>query len=235
MRVTVTNKPLNITNQSPDVANRSGVRRQFFVRAIGLLVALGTMQVFAVSADADQTIDRIEEDWELVVTTPDSGTTAPQVTCVISPTGDLDCVHATIELNHHTQPNYASGGVHLQVWRGETIQAAKCSSDHRLLQHDGETVRWTQRVSLSDGTLKFEVLNGTSQTWGAFGAQGVLSHLVSSNLSSLSGYNSSVSTANSGVGYAGNRVSKLALTAVRYYSGEELVQEVTSETVVHGQ
>ena len=104
MRVTVTNKPLNITNYISDGANRSGIRHHCFLRAIGLFVALGAIQVFAASADADPTVDRIEEDWELVVTTPDSGTTAPQVTCVISPTGNLNSAHATIELNHHTQP-----------------------------------------------------------------------------------------------------------------------------------
>ena len=39
---------------------------------------------------------RVEEDWELVVGTPDANSDAPQVTCVISPTGDVDDVHAGV-------------------------------------------------------------------------------------------------------------------------------------------
>jgi hypothetical protein len=67
----------------------------------------------AAVAQEQATVIRVEEDWQLVVREPDAESTAPQVTCVISPCGDLDGLYASIELNHQTQPDFASGGVHL--------------------------------------------------------------------------------------------------------------------------
>ena len=122
MRVARTTSLFNITNQSSDGAVRFWIWSSGFSYALlGLLIAVSTIQLAALSVEANQTIDRIEEDWELVVTSPDAGTTAPQVTCVISPTGNLSSTHATIELNHHTQPEYEDGGVHLQVWNGNLV------------------------------------------------------------------------------------------------------------------
>jgi hypothetical protein len=57
---------------------------------------------------------------------------------------------------------------------------------------------------------------------------------VDTSLTTLAGYSSSVSIDNSGVGYAGNRVSSLKLRAVRrYLPGYQLLDEVTTPVVVH--
>ena len=65
-------------------------------------------------------IVKVEEDWELVVDQPDSDTTAPQVTCMISPTGDEDGLHMTFELNHKSGAQFVPGGLTAQVWEGES-------------------------------------------------------------------------------------------------------------------
>src|SRR3989337_1098241 len=70
-------------------------------------------------ADSSSRIVRVEEDWELVVATPDPDSDGPQVACVISPVGDLDSVHAAFELNNQSLPSFVPGGLQLQIWSGE--------------------------------------------------------------------------------------------------------------------
>ena len=69
-------------------------------------------------------VTRIEEDWELVVGVPSSTSDAPQVTCVTSPAGNLDSLYATFMINHHDAPEFAEGGLELQVWSGESLLAS---------------------------------------------------------------------------------------------------------------
>ena len=59
----------------------------------------------------------------------------------------------------------------------------------RSARPTGETITWTQRLSLSAGSLSFNVVNGQSTTWGQFGqGQGNLGLSVSSTLADLGGY-----------------------------------------------
>jgi len=88
-------------------------------------------------------------------------------------------------------------------------------------------------VELNDGNLTFEIINGTSTTWGNFGGQGYLKSSIATDLTDLNAYDPSVSVEHSGVGYAANRVVWLALRRVRAYTdtGEEV--EDTTLRVVH--
>jgi hypothetical protein len=197
-----------------------------------VLTWMAVMNVAAVvDAEEQAAAIRVEEDWELVVGDPDPEATAPQVTCVISPVEGLDGRYASIELNHQTQPDFASGGVHLQTWNGEESLGTRDSSQHGQLNQAGETVRWTQSMQLDGSALKFAVA-GDSATWGHFGGEGQLQDTVSTTLSNLSGYHPSTSVANSGVGYASNRVTRLVLKEVRYYSAQGLLTRDTAERVV---
>jgi hypothetical protein len=80
-------------------------------------------------------------------------------------------------------------------------------------------------MSLNGGALTFEIVKGNSVAWGQFGGQGNLKATVSTTLSDLSGYRPEVSTANSGIGFAGNRVQSLTLKAVRLLrsTGDQVV------------
>lgn len=167
-----------------------------------------------VAASDAVTIVRVEEDWELVVDSPDPNNTAPQVTCTIAPTGQLDSVYATLEVNHQSQPAFAPGGIQLQLWNGETYLGGHRLSIDNVLTQGGETVRWTQTMTVVDGQLLFGVTNGSSATWGTFGWSDL--HVsVHSDLPNLNGYDPNVSVQNSGVGFASNRVQSLVLKAVR--------------------
>jgi hypothetical protein len=81
----------------------------------------------------------------------------------------------------------------------------------------------------------FEVSDGSSQTWGAFGGEGYLRAAVATDLTDLGGYDPGVSVENSGVGFAGNRVASLVLKRVRLYTAVGLLAEVPLEHVVHPQ
>jgi hypothetical protein len=178
-------------------------------------------------------IVRVEEDWELVLLTPDPVNTAPQVTCAVSPIGDLSSVYATFELNHQSQPGFATGGLHLQLWRDETSLVSRHSPQLEVMSTVAERVRWTQAMTLEAGGLTFEILNGDSTTWGSFGGEGYLKASVSTDLPNLNQYDPRVSVANSGAGYAGNRVHALTLTAVRVVTSTGEVYQDDTDRPAH--
>lgn len=178
-------------------------------------------------------IVRVEEDWELVVADPDPSVDAPQVTCTFSPVDGVDGIYAAIELNHRSQPSFSAGGIQLQVWNGESLLAAKSFSSNAEFATENEQIRWTQTMTLSGSNLIFEVVNGSSTTWGAFGGQGYLKANINTTLTSLNRYHPNASVQNSGVGYAGNRVTSLTLREVRLITAAGYVLRDTTPRVAH--
>lgn len=178
------------------------------------------------------TIVRVEEDWEMVVATPDVDSDSPQITCVISPWGNMDSLYAAFELNHRSLPSYQPGGLQLQVWRGETALVAHSGPNGALLNTPGERITWTQCMAVSGSNVVFEVRNGSSSTWANFGGQGYLQAVASAGVANLDAYQPEVSVRNSSVGFAANRVQSLVLRQVRYFTadGRQLV-DTTARTV----
>lgn len=185
-------------------------------------------------ADASKIV-RIEEDWQLVVDIPDPDTNAPQVTCVFAPTADVDFGYAEFDVNHHSQPAYVPGGLQLQVWSGGQPIIVNNDPDGGVISSPSESVSWTQSMALADGVLTFAVSNGQSRTWGTFGNDGRLQIRAGATLGDLSGYDTSVSVANSGIGYASNRVRSLKITAVRRYlaDGRVLIDDTPHVVFEH--
>lgn len=179
------------------------------------------------------TVIGIEEDWELVVASPDANSTAPQVSCTISPLSHVSSLHAAFELNHQSQPEFTAGGLQLQVWNDEQPLSSRKFPTSGVLDTDNEVIRWTQSLTLEDGTLTFEITDGTSTTWSNFGGQGYLKASLTTNLENLNGYDPDISVENSGVAYAGNRVTKLVLKRVRATLASGEVIEDTTQRVVH--
>ena len=178
---------------------------------------------------------RVEEDWELVAGEPDPNNNAPQLSCVTSPVGNVESLHAVLALNHQSLPEFVPGGTQLQVWNNETPQLWRKFPNAALMAHPGETVRWTQSMQLEDGVLTFEVLGGNSTTWGAFGGQGYLKASVPTTLADLNAYDPAVSVNNSGVSYAANRVQSLVLRKVRLVMSTGEVLEDDTPRPVGGQ
>jgi hypothetical protein len=201
-----------------------------FLSRLFAVVALST--AFTASSQA-QTVTKVEEDWELVVSEPAAESDSPQVTCVISPYEGARSVHAAFEINHRSLPSFVAGGLQLQAWNYEQFLTRDSAATGRLATN-GEVITWTMKMKIHEGYLHFYVRDGNSTTWGAFGGDGDLTLSIPWSLSSLSGYSPETSVSQSGVGYASNRVGRLVLKEVRYYNAaNELLGTDTTERVVH--
>lgn len=189
------------------------------------IAALGIAALAAVPALAQSSrVVSVEEHWELRISEPDSERSAPQTTMVMSPTGNLEGVHFLFTLNHSTVPEYAPGGMQVQLWNGGELVQEHAASDVAALDHSNEVIHWTQRLSLTDGQLTFRVLDGESETWGTFGGDDLSLSLFTS-LTALNGYRPSVSLSESQVGYAENRVVSLTLTKLVWVTEDGEVHE----------
>ncbi len=206
-------------------------------RSFGWLLILLCLATWASEAPAQTApkIVRVEEDWELVVGEADPAINAPQITTVISPVCTVDWLHAAFELNGQSLPEFVAGGMQLQLWDGEKpVTEQKYPAPEELAQ-PGEVVSWTQCMEVGDGQLTFEIINGHSTTWGNFGGQGYLKTSICFPQDDLEYYDPYVSVANSGVGYAANRVQSLALKRVRIFLSTGEQWEDTTPRIVHCQ
>ena len=228
--------------------NRTIVSQLFFKRCTmsyritalhKLSILLFTMLIFQLAGGyclgQDQPLSqvvRVEEDWKMVLGIPDPESIAPQITCMISPIGDVNSLHAAFTLNHRGMPDFSPGGLQLQVWDNESPLFMKNFSNTSILSHDNEIVTWTQAMELKDGALTFEVVNGHSETWNHFGDQNSLKAVVNSVLPNLNNYHPNVSVNNSGIGFASNRVQSLVLQRVRLIlSTGQIIEEDTPRIV----
>ena len=204
-------------------------RRLHLLRCgVSAMLLCGVNVIVAARAAAESSrVIAIEEHWELQVARPDADRSAPQTTMVMSPTGDLTDTHFLLTLNHVTVPDYQPGGLQVQLWNGEELVEEKVEQESVALSHSDETVRWIQRLSLANGTLKFEVINGASESWPAFGGEG-LSLSATTSLTSLNGYRPAVSLSESQVGYAENRVDSLVLTKLVWITEDGQVHELNA-------
>jgi hypothetical protein len=183
--------------------------------------------------------DQVEEDWQAVVATPDVLGVGPQMTMVMSPNSDPTAAFVTFYLNYRDYLEWQPGGLQLKSYGA----ASDPSSAPPLLDTDtqgtevcstsGEAITWTQRMSLSNGSLSVKVVNGTSTTWGNFGqGEGSLGVSSSSTLSDLSLYQPTYSVTKSGASWQSDRVTSMTLVQVRYYSGGQLIStDSTPRTV----
>jgi len=174
-------------------------------------------------------VARIEEDWELVIGEPSPGSDAPQITCLISPVGNLDSLYAAFMVNNQDIPSFTAGGLQLQIWNGKNLIASRHFPNQAVLTTVGEPICWTQVMQKTADGMMFAVINGTSATWGAFGNDGSLRITVPTAVQNLAGYSQAFSAANSGVSFAANRVRSLTLKRVRAYDASGLL--LAEETV----
>lgn len=218
-------------------------QRFFFLLAnaglAGLAVLVTSPGLWADGSPGND-VYRIEEDWQLVAGEPDPSDNGPQVTCTISP-ADMDTAYCAFDLNYHTQPDYAAGGLQIHTWDPlDPIEYAN-SVHSGVMSTSGETVTWTQTMTWKDNAIKYQVRNGQSDTWGRFGwncseNSGHLALTIPTTLSNLNTYSSDVSLNNSGVSFATNLVDSLTLVAVRWYDANgNLIRENTTPQLVHPQ
>jgi hypothetical protein len=190
-------------------------------------VVFGILGIAAPAFAESNKVVLVEEHWELQVSEPDTERSAPQTTMVMSPTGNVDGAHFLFTLNHSTVPDYVPGGMQVQLWQGGELVEEQTASNSAALVHSNETIHWVQRISLQDGALTFQVRDGESETWGAFGGD-ELSLGVTTSLTALNSYRPSVSLSESQVGYAENRVISLTLTKLVWVTEDGEVHEMNA-------
>lgn len=170
----------------------------------------------------------IEEHWELTVGGPTIDRCAPQVSLVMSPFGDLDSHHFVFLLNHSTYPDFVAGGLQMQHWNGDSVVNTAHSTEGDILSYDNETVSWVQKLSIRDGLLVFDVDDGSSDTWGSFGNGDGLIMWTGVHMDRLNDYRPAISIGESGITFAGNRVSSLVLTKLVWKTADGTVSELVA-------
>lgn len=176
------------------------------------VLASRTLQAYEVVA--------VEEHWELQIGDPSEETSGPQITMVMSPTYDLTADYFLLTVNHHLASDFSPGGLQLQHWYDDRLEEARLGPQEGRLRYENETVSWVQRMTLEEGTLNFEVINGTSESWGSFGGQGHLRMSIPTSYANLNDYHPAVSILDSGVNYGGNRVSSLTLLLLKWWDAD---------------
>src|SRR4051812_3997559 len=140
---------------------------------VALMLAVGGS--FALAQSASSPPDQVEEDWQVVIAEPDSLAVGPQVTTIMSPNSDPTAAFVTFYLNYRDYPMWLPGGLQIKAYGAApdaTTSAPLLGSDTQgteICQTSGETITWTQRLTLSGGSLSYNVVNGQSTTWGQFG------------------------------------------------------------------
>jgi hypothetical protein len=174
--------------------------------------------------------DQVEEDWQLVVANPDPLGVGPQVTTCMSPNSDPAGAFLAFYVNYQDYPSWSPGGLQAKAYSapvspgGSPSLIDASSQGNGVCETQGETITWTQRLSLSGGSLQYVIANGQSRTWGAFGqGQGTLKVSMPSTLSDLGSYKPDYTVSKSGVSWQANRVTSMTLVQVRYYSNGQLV------------
>lgn len=193
-----------------------------------LAVAITVVLLFASQTTQATDVVLIEEHWELHVGGPDEARSAPQVTMTMSPTNDVENTFFVVTLNHWSYPDFAAGGIQIQRWSGEDCVEATSNGNQSTLAQDEEVIKWTQRIRLVDGHLVFQIVDGHSSTWGSFGGSSALTLSHATQLTRLNQYRPAVSIDQSGIAYAGNRVSSLVLKKLRWQTIDEEFHELVA-------
>lgn len=181
------------------------------------LLACSSLQAYEVVA--------VEEHWELKIGQPSEATSGPQITMVMSPTYDLTADYFLLTVNHHLTSDFSPGGLQLQHWYNDSLEYARLGPQEGRLRYENETVSWVQRMTLEAGALTFEIIDGSSESWGSFGGAGHLRISIPGSYENLNNYHPAVSLLDSGVNYGGNRVSSLTLRLLRWWDSEGNVYE----------
>lgn len=178
-------------------------------------------------------IMRVEEDWYIKIGTPDPDSDSPQITTVMSPAWSTPGGgYGVFDLNCATQPNFSSGGVQIQYWSNNAIVQSQSNACWDSLRFTDEEITYTSVMRVEDNELVFEVINGTSSTWGSFG-MGELIVRYPSWRNHLNHYDPDCSAYNSRIGWSSYEVRSFVLQRARCYSNSGLESTDNTPRVLH--
>jgi len=195
----------------------------------GCLAALPLLSAASIGQD----IVHVEEDWQLVLGQPDPNTVGPQVATTMSPLGDITSTFFTFEINHRSAPYWTPGGLTIHQWSGDWRVQSFDRTDRTVMDTANETLSWTQILDAQNGTLTFQVKNGSSTTWGPFGYSNLFKLSTAWGANNINGYTPDVSVSQSGVAFAGNRVQSLKITTIRVKLSDGTSYTDNTQRTVH--
>ena len=175
---------------------------------------------------------RVEEDWYVKIGTPEPAADSPQITTVIAPAWNTSGNYSVFDLNCATQPNFASGGVQLQLWYGPGMLRSNSNTNWDSIRFTDEEIRYTSVMRIENGQIIFEIINGSSTTWGSFGT----GELIVQNTTwrnHLNSYDPDCSVSNSRIGWASYQVRSFVLQQIRYFSDLGLQSTDSTPRVLH--
>jgi hypothetical protein len=173
---------------------------------------------------------RIEEDWELTVSTPHYNLSCPQVSTQMAPDPQGNEFYQ-FHTNFQDVPKFVQGGLQLQAWNGNRLVQVNTSSNTSTMGSDNELVTWTQYLqrSTAPAGLTFGISGAASETWGDFSGA---SFVVQETDALLDNYRAAYSAQNSGITYGPNLVSSCVLVESRkYYSNGSIETDSTPRTI----
>ncbi len=203
------------------------------VVAIGAVSTALLVPATAQAQELEPTVICVEEVWELVVTSTDAGSSSPQISTVMAGCASLEECHFTFNINHASYPDWVPGGLQVLASTHDDAFLHSRGTNDATLHHDNETITWTQRLLIHNGTLFYEIDQGSSESWNHFGGQGFLRLQTDAIHDDLDEYSHEFDAESSGVGYAGNRVQSLVLKQVKKYSSDGLISDTAVNLRVH--
>ncbi len=218
--------------RSSGIGRRAAIRRLVSLAGGTVLAAPLLGRVKPALAEGEGNVIRVEEDWYVKIGVPEPGEDSPQITTVLAPSWATSGNLGIFDLNCATQPNFSSGGVQLQLWYNGAMIQARSNTNWDSIHYEGEEICYTSAMSLANGQISFEIINGTSNTWGAFGT-GELKLQNASWRNNLNAYDPNCSVTNSRVGFASHRVRSFVLQRIRYYSQNGLKSTDDTPRVLH--
>jgi hypothetical protein len=204
------------------------MRKTFLWLPLWLVALLATSSL----AGNEPRIVRVEEDWEVIVQSPDPLLEAPQIGTWMSPQADLKDLYFGVELNHASQSALEGGGYQTKCMRGATLLTARHNCKGQRLQVHDEKIEWTQTLHLDGNDLVFEIRNGRSSTWGNFGGDdSQVRHRT--DLNRLNLYSPTLSSKQSGISYASNRVAEMRLKSIRLVDDQDNVHTIEMDEIIY--
>src|SRR4051812_18009567 len=100
-------------------------------RARNLALAAAALLAFSGPAAAIGPVVRIEQDWEITISSPDSLNGSPQIRLWIRPDPAVD-FGGLVQINFQDYPAYQAGGLQVQAWDGDNTPGVKSATPVKL-------------------------------------------------------------------------------------------------------
>lgn len=198
--------------------------------AAALFLAIG-VSAFAIAEESSNKVVTVEEDWEVVIGETNQRQASPQIATQMNHNSNNNADYAIFCINYQEYPKFVEGGLEIQLWEEDVVVEVDTKGGVTL-NLSGETISWTQSMTVKEGKITFAIKNGKSETYGEFGGDG-FSVSQNAQAGSLDSYVMASSLENSGAVLGKNRVTSMKLKEVRYYYSNGTVKtDTTGGTVI---